>query len=336
MEVEKGNEVIAVEDVDAGCELPRNVEVPHLLSNDRTVLRLDETVVIAVSGSALGLPDVQLLQKTRDGVVDVLGPVVRVKVFDAEREEKERDHQHLFEDGFRDLFDGNHDLPLRHLVDEVDVVNALLLAQITLVDGVDSDETGHAVRSRFASLPNGHLGGFRLLDGDRSDGVTLGPPKPVHRRTRDVLQSDESSITGSELVGTELGCKIAAQSADGIVDHREELAVLRRVETRETVARLLDERRIARPVPADVPGQLRIGVAGDRPEKLSQQTLLFSCQPVVPEMEQPASKPPCFFLAGKVLFEREHIGCMHEGFDLIEGLELGGVEHRHHVESMFP
>ena len=46
-----------------------------------------------------------------------------------------------------------HHLPLRHLVDGVDVIHALDPIQVSLMHGVDTQITGPASRLRLAPLP---------------------------------------------------------------------------------------------------------------------------------------------------------------------------------------
>src|SRR5208337_3836359 len=69
-----------------------DVAVAHVLANHRAILGFHQSVIVAVPGTALGLLDQQLVQQTGHGLVDELG--------------------------------SGHDLPLRDLIDGVDVVDA--------------------------------------------------------------------------------------------------------------------------------------------------------------------------------------------------------------------
>ena len=51
---------------------------------------------------------------------------------------------------------GCHDLPLRHLVYRVDVIQAFDAVLVALVNGVDAQISGPALRLRFAPLADGN------------------------------------------------------------------------------------------------------------------------------------------------------------------------------------
>ena len=58
----------------------------QMLAYHRAVLALDQRIVVALPGPALGLFDVQFLQQSGHPLVDELGPVVTVESPDDEGE----------------------------------------------------------------------------------------------------------------------------------------------------------------------------------------------------------------------------------------------------------
>ncbi len=189
MEVHVRNQVIAVEPVDARCEWLRDVVVAHVLPNDRSVLRLRESVVIGAPRSPLGLLRLPPLQELAHHVVDELRTVVAVEVLDAKRHERECFLQRRFHAGLDELFHGQNDLPLRHLIDVVDVVDALLPAKISLMHGVHPKETGSARRLRFSAFPDRSLHRNSLLDVQGFFAVTAVLPQIVEAGDGNVPQS---------------------------------------------------------------------------------------------------------------------------------------------------
>jgi len=133
------------------------VNVAELLADDRTVLGLHESIVIAVARSGLGELDQEFVQQLGNAAVDELGTVVRVKSFDRERELFEELCQKGDQEAFADALDRTGDLKLGHLIDGIDVVNALLPVQIPLVDRIDPDHSGLAVRIGLTPFTDLHV-----------------------------------------------------------------------------------------------------------------------------------------------------------------------------------
>jgi hypothetical protein len=68
--------------------------------------------------------------------------VVGMKTADDKRELFEHLLQHRDQPVFRDLRCGSHDLPLRHLVDGIDVIKAFDSVPIALMHGIDAQISG--------------------------------------------------------------------------------------------------------------------------------------------------------------------------------------------------
>src|ERR1019366_5735308 len=85
--------------------------------------------------------------------------VIGVEAADAEGKLPDHGAQHRFQPGFADARHGGHDLPLRHFIDGVDVVDAFGAGPIALVYGVDAQISGLALRVGLAPFPDGDGGG---------------------------------------------------------------------------------------------------------------------------------------------------------------------------------
>src|SRR6516164_5262917 len=105
--------------------LAGDVAVAHMLADHGAVLRFHQPIVVAVPRPALGLLDQQLVQQTRDRLVDELATVVGMKAANAEGELAQQGFEHGFQPGFADALGGGHDLPWCDLIDGVDVIHPL-------------------------------------------------------------------------------------------------------------------------------------------------------------------------------------------------------------------
>ena len=105
----------------------------HVLTDDCSVLALNQGVVVGPSRPRLGLFDVKLVQEKSDGVIDVLATIVGVKIDDHEWEQFEQFLKQRPEKFFADSFNTTDDLPLSNLIYQIDMVYALFLVQIALV-----------------------------------------------------------------------------------------------------------------------------------------------------------------------------------------------------------
>src|ERR1019366_9108322 len=100
------------------------VTVAHVFADHRAILGFHQSVIVAVPRPAFGLLDKQLVEQLGHGLVDELAAVIGVKAADAEGKLPQQGGQHRLQPGFADACSGGHDLPLRDLIDGVDVVHA--------------------------------------------------------------------------------------------------------------------------------------------------------------------------------------------------------------------
>src|ERR1035441_253223 len=102
----------------------------------------------------LGLFDQKFAQQPGYRVVDELAAVVGMKAANHKRELSEHRFEQWNQPKLRDLRRGGDNLPLRHFVDRVDVIDAFHAVAIALLDRVDAQISGHTVRLRLAPFAN--------------------------------------------------------------------------------------------------------------------------------------------------------------------------------------
>jgi len=133
----------------------------------------------------LGLFDQKLFEQFGHRVVDEFAAVVGVKSENHERELFQNLFQHRHQPSLRDLGHSGYNLPLRHLVDGIDVIQPLGAVAIALVYGVDSEESGASSRPRLAPLAyRNRRGACRLIAGIAFS-VGFGVAYAVDLRNRD-------------------------------------------------------------------------------------------------------------------------------------------------------
>ena len=157
-------QVLPIEVVDAVGVAGIDVSIADVFANDRAVLGLHQAVVAALPRPALGLLDAQFFQQLGDGFVDELAAVVGVEAQDAKRKLTQHVLQNRLQIGLRDARRCTGHLPLRDLIDGVDVINALLSAVrlIALMHRVQAQKSGLALRLRLAPLADRDRRGPRL------------------------------------------------------------------------------------------------------------------------------------------------------------------------------
>ena len=79
VEVEIGIERFGVEAIDGGGVFLGDVSVAHELADDSAVFAFGERVIVGVARARSGEFDAQLLQKSGDVVIDVLGSSIRME-----------------------------------------------------------------------------------------------------------------------------------------------------------------------------------------------------------------------------------------------------------------
>jgi len=107
--------------------------------------------------------------------------------------------QHLLQNrnqpAFRDLGRGRHNLPLRHFVDRVDVIQTLDAVAVAPMHGVDAQISRTPLRLRFAPLADRYRRGPGGLITGVTFAVRLGIAEPVNLRHRDLRQALEGRLT---------------------------------------------------------------------------------------------------------------------------------------------
>ena len=142
-----------------------NVPPADVFAHDGRVFGLHQAVVAGAAGTAFGLLDQQLAEQFGDDLVDELASVVGVEVEDYKGELLEDAFQQGRQPSLGDALDSQHHLPLRDLIDGVDVVDPLALGSIALMHSIDAQKAGLAVGRGlppFADLDRGGPGLFKV------------------------------------------------------------------------------------------------------------------------------------------------------------------------------
>ena len=107
-------------------------------------------------GSRLGeLADVELVQQCGDLMVDVFGAIVGVKALDDKGIGGDQGFEHGDQEALGDGFDIADVLILGDFIHGVDVIDAFGAIAVALVDGIDAQKAGLAVRLRLSALADG-------------------------------------------------------------------------------------------------------------------------------------------------------------------------------------
>src|SRR6476620_4638719 len=85
-----------------------------------------------------------------------------MEAWDAKGELGQHRPQHRFQKGFTDAGNRRYDLPLRDLIDGIDVVHALAALLVALMDGIDAQEPRLSLRIGSAPFADGDLRWPRL------------------------------------------------------------------------------------------------------------------------------------------------------------------------------
>ncbi len=117
--------------------------------------------------------------------------VVGVEVEDEEGELGDHLLEQRSQPGLGDARRGQHHLPLRHLVDGIDMVEALALRTLALVHRVDAQKPRLAVGLRLAALADLDGSGPRLLVGAHPLAVSIRPAQVVEVAVGDPGQALE-------------------------------------------------------------------------------------------------------------------------------------------------
>ncbi len=156
-------EVCAVELLDGVGVGRLNMAPAHMFADDGTVLGLRQPIVVGMSGTAFGLFDHQLVQQSGYGLIDELAAVVGVKAVNHKGKLGQHRDEHRFQIGFGDARHRCRNLPLRDLIDGVDVIHALGMFRVALVHRIHPQIARAPSGIGTAALANGHRAGPRLL-----------------------------------------------------------------------------------------------------------------------------------------------------------------------------
>jgi len=267
--------------------------VAKLLAHDRGVLAFRQGIVIAVAGARFGELDAQLLQQLRDPLVDVFRAVVGVEAAQDEGESLEHLLQGRDEEPFTDLFHRTDHLALGDFVDGVDVVDALVLVPIALMDRVDADIARFALGPGLASFSDGRGRGAGLLDVMALPGVGGGLAQVVQVAHGDPgqcpvfgLPKDRTGALTELLDGRPAGRLMA------LIHRRQQADILIAVAADKPGNGALAAPQLAGvAVLSNQSGQLLARVAADSHQIAHHHPLIGSAEPQVVESDQLSLDP---------------------------------------------
>jgi hypothetical protein len=124
-----------------------------VFADHRSIFGFHQSVIVAVPRPAFGLLDQQLVEQLGHGLVDELAAVIGVKAEDAEGKLPQQGGQHRLQPSFADARRGGHDLPLRDLIDRVNVVDAFGPRLIALMHGVDNADSRAGLADGAVAAP---------------------------------------------------------------------------------------------------------------------------------------------------------------------------------------
>ena len=121
-------------------------------------------------------------------VIDELAAVVGMKAANSEWKLRQHRLQHRHQPGFADVRGRAHHLPLRDLIDGVDVVHTFDSLQIALMHRVHTQVSGPPLRLRRSPLANRHRRRPGRLIHNPAFAVAPALPQPIQVRHRDLRQ----------------------------------------------------------------------------------------------------------------------------------------------------
>src|SRR5271170_4909641 len=183
MVVQIGIQVLPIEVVDPVGVARIDVAEANVFADHSSIFGLDQAVIAAPPRTAFGLLDQQFLQQLGDGNVDELAAVVAVEAANAKRKLAQHRLQYRLQIGLRDARRRSCHLPLRHLIDGIDVVDTLVSGapsrRIALMHRIQAQITGLTLWLRLAPLPDRDRSGPRLDVVQTSLAVTLAAAQVV-------------------------------------------------------------------------------------------------------------------------------------------------------------
>ena len=191
----KGESVSRVKALTSRAKSLGDVPVAEVPADHVAVPGLDQRVVIAASGARLReLRDLEPFQHLDHPVVDVLRAVVGVEAPYLEGTSLDELLEHGHKAALRDGAHRRHVLPLRHLVDHVDVVHALFAGAVPLVHRVDTQEARPTLRPGLAALADRNRSGPCLRERGAAAPVGRGVAQVVELAVRDAGQTREALV----------------------------------------------------------------------------------------------------------------------------------------------
>lgn len=123
------------------------------------ILAFCQRIVIGVAGTGFSELHPQFFEQSRHLFVDVFRAIVRMEAFDGKGELIQQLFQCWDQEAFTDAHHRHQHLKLRHLVHGINVVNALFLVQVPLVNRINADVTRLSVGGWLTALANRYLAG---------------------------------------------------------------------------------------------------------------------------------------------------------------------------------
>lgn len=206
--------------------------------------------------------------------MDELAAVVGVKTEDAEGELDQQVGQCRLETGFVDLGNGDEDLPLRDLVDGVDVTDAFAARGIALMHGVDLQEAGPALGIGSPPLADDHRRGPGRGIGEAPLAVARLPAQVIQMGHRDRREPRELRLAVLEVFAFEdAPCGRPAERLVRFIHSRRQRHVGLAAALRETMPSVAARPHRAGGLKArDQPRHLRPARPGDHAQLMPQQT----------------------------------------------------------------
>ena len=151
-----------VEGVDHPGVLLGYVGLAEMLAHHRAVLAFDKGIIVGFPCTRLGEFNEQFVEQLRHDLVHVLRPIVGVEAAQDEGERFEQRLKGREQERLTDTFHRGHDFKLRDLVYRIDMVDAFLPIEVTLMHGIDAQVTRLSLGPGFTALPDGNVHGCGL------------------------------------------------------------------------------------------------------------------------------------------------------------------------------
>jgi hypothetical protein len=115
-----------------------------------------------VTRPAFGKADQELIKESGYRLIDEFGAIVRMEAPDDKGETSQHVFQYWRQVTLCYLLHRGYILPLRYLINSIDMIYTLLPIVVSLMDGIDSNVAGASSWRRSCPLANGHYCWFGL------------------------------------------------------------------------------------------------------------------------------------------------------------------------------